>query len=695
MEQRHGDNSDISWIHELLSDIVSLSTDKERSELFDKYGSEHKGETEEIILNDADIIAEMLVRLRNYSGIVNHKLMSLTDDERAELEETERIIDENEFDYYFQPIVNAKDGEIFSYEALMRPKSSMKLSPLHILKYAELVNRLSDIERGTFLNVLSIIDLRKSEFLGKYVFINSIPEVKLEAEDYRRVTKMLLKHADTAVVEMTEQSEIDDEHLKALKERYRNMGVKMAIDDYGSGYSNVGNLLRYMPNFVKIDRSLLHEIHMSPKKRHFVREIIQFCHDNEILALAEGVETADELHTVILLGADLIQGYFTARPAPEIIKSIPDDIKQLIKRYHQEREEGIGQQVYLADCAERVLLDRLAPSGIKCIVVGANGNGDVTVEGDPSVDSQIRIETRKGFSGRIILENAWLTGIKNRPCIDIGEENDVTIVLVGDNKLDTGGIRVPQSSRFTLAGDGRREINLDDKEYYGIGNGVGLLHGELIFEQSGRLTVNSHGQTGIAIGSGNGGIIRINSGQYRLNLQGDVAVGIGALYASTEMCIHDCDIGMEMTSARGTAIGTIGRSNDISIYKTSAKIFMSGIELVGIGTLDGENSKLSVQEASCFVTIKGERSSAVAALDGKSDIYLEQAAVRLTVEGERSLGIGGFTGNTSIHQKGANTHVTLNSAINAGEYLKRENVISEHGTFILTLNGADIISVEG
>ena len=235
MEQQHNENYDISWIHELLDNILKLSSDEERSLLIEKYNNEHKGEIEEAIMNDVDKIAEMLVRFRNYTGIVNHRLMSLSDHERAELEETERIIDENQFDYYFQPIVNAKNGEIYSYEALMRPKSSMKLSPLHILKYAGLVNRLPDIERGTFLNVLGIIDLRKSEFMGRFVFINSIPEAKLEAEDYRKVTKMLLKHADMAVVEMTEQSEIDDESLESLKERYKNMGVKMAIDDYGSG----------------------------------------------------------------------------------------------------------------------------------------------------------------------------------------------------------------------------------------------------------------------------------------------------------------------------------------------------------------------------------------------------------------------------------------------------------------------------
>lgn len=686
------DSMDYLWLHDLLNDVISLTTEEKRAELMEKYRLEHKSETDQLIIQDVDVISELILHSKNNGSLLDHRLSALTEEERAELAETEHIIDENLFDYYFQPIVNTTDGEIYSYEALMRPKSSMKLTPMHILKYAGLVNRLSDIERGTFMNVLGIIDLRKEDFLGKFVFINSIPEAKLNVEDFRNVTRLLLKHADTAVVEMTEQSEVDDESLEKLKERYRNMGIKMAIDDYGSGYSNAGNLLRYMPNFVKIDRSLLSGIQNSPKKRHFVREIIQFCHDNDILALAEGVETAEELHTVIMLGADLVQGYYTARPAPEIIDSIPEAIKQMIKRYHQEREDGIGQQVYLADCAERIVLERLMQSKMKRIVIGANGNGDVIVEGDPTVDTQMHIETKKDFSGKITLENAWLTSIKNRPCIDIGEDNDVTIVLRGDNKLDLGGIRVPESSKLTIAGEGKLEIDLDSNEYYGIGNGIGLLHGELVFEQSGRITINSKGQTGIAIGSGNGGIIRINAGQYRLNLQGDVIVGIGSLYSDNELVIHDCDIGMEMTAARGTAIGSIGRNNDITIFKTSAKIFMSGIELVGIGTLDGEKTSINVREASCFVNIKGERCAAFAALEGKSNISVTQAGVSLTVSGKQALGAGGFTGDTSMRQETAEIHITLNTPIDVMEYIDRSRAEFISGQIILTHNGVDIVS---
>ena len=680
-------SNDCLWIHELLCELKDVSTDGERMALIERFRREHTGDIENAVIDDADTLAEMLISLKN-SG-TDHKLANLSEAELAELQETEHIIDENLFDYYFQPIVSAKDGEIYSYEALMRPKSDMKLTPYHILKYASLVNRLPDIERGTFLNVLGIIDVRKEDFFGKSVFINSIPEAKMSTEDFRKVTKMLLKHSDMAVVEMTEQSEIDDESLESLKERYRNMGVKMAIDDYGSGYSNAGNLLRYMPNFVKIDRSLLTDIQNSPKKRHFVREIIHFCHENDILALAEGVETAEELHTVILLGADLIQGYFTARPAPEIIGSIPEDIKQMIKRYHQEREDGIGQQVYIADVSERIILERLMQSGMKCIVIGSNGSGDISIEGSSELDSQIRIETRKGYSGRITLENAWLNSIKNKPCIDIGEDNEVTLVLSGDNKLDTGGIRVPQSSKLTIAGEGRLAINVNGKEFYGIGNGAGMWHGDITFEQSGRITVNADGEKGVAIGSGNGGVININAGQYRLNVQGDVNVGIGALYAESDMVIHDCDIGMEMNSARGTAIGSIGKSDFITIFKTSLKIFMTGIELVGIGTLDGEKTEFAIREASCFITIKGERCSAIAALEGSTDTSIDRAAFGLTVSGKQALGIGGFTRNTTIHHNSAEVHIKVDTPVDINDYIDRQRISIDKTSFDIMYNGKE------
>ena len=210
------------------------------------------------------------------------------------------MLDENLLSYHFQPIVRAEDGEIYSYEALMRSGSGRKISPLKIIRYANSLGRIQDIEKATFLNVLELVDSKHDFFEDRKIFINSIPGIKLKREDQMRVDHLLREHAQQIVVELTEQAELEDETLENLKTHLMELGSGIAVDDYGTGYSNISNLLRYMPNVVKIDKSLLTEIQSSSQKQHFVRNIIEFCHDNNILALAEGVETREELQAVNL-----------------------------------------------------------------------------------------------------------------------------------------------------------------------------------------------------------------------------------------------------------------------------------------------------------------------------------------------------------------------------------------------------------
>ena len=74
-------NNDNTWIHSLLTDIIKLTSDKERSEILDKYRSNPKDETDSLILQDADTLSELLVRLRNSSDVLNNKLAGLSDEE--------------------------------------------------------------------------------------------------------------------------------------------------------------------------------------------------------------------------------------------------------------------------------------------------------------------------------------------------------------------------------------------------------------------------------------------------------------------------------------------------------------------------------------------------------------------------------------------------------------------------------------
>ena len=105
-----------------------------------------------------------------------------------------------------------------------------------------------------------------------------------------------------------------DEDLKHMKQTYDSIGIGTAVDDYGTGYSNVSNLLRYLPDYVKIDRALISGIEDSPQKQHFVRDIIEFSHNNGIKALAEGVETVDQAANLLECGCLEMQGFYFYKP---------------------------------------------------------------------------------------------------------------------------------------------------------------------------------------------------------------------------------------------------------------------------------------------------------------------------------------------------------------------------------------------
>ena len=243
----------------------------------------------------------------------------------------ELLIEKNLFKYHFQPIVNAKNGEIIAYEALMRTDSAINMRPLEILEAAKEYNRLYDIEKATMFNVMEHYSRNKDKFGDKKVFINSIPGHFLSDEDMDILFDRYKEHMDNFIFELTEQDSVPDEELYKIKKLSGNADINpIAIDDYGMGHSNIVNLMRYSPHIIKIDHFLISDIHKNQNKQHFVRSTIEFAKLNNIMVLAEGVETSNEMHTLIDLGVDYIQGFYTGRPAPEPVPSINEEIRQEI-----------------------------------------------------------------------------------------------------------------------------------------------------------------------------------------------------------------------------------------------------------------------------------------------------------------------------------------------------------------------------
>ncbi len=248
------------------------------------------------------------------------------------------LIKKNLFTYHFQPIVDARTGEICAYEALMRTSEEIGMNPGEVIEVAKEYNRLYDIERATLFNVMEYIEKHHDEFGERRIFINVIPGNFLREKDSRIFHNMYEHLFSQCTLEITELNEVTDENLDVLA---NSPLFEVAIDDYGTGFSNIVSLLRFKPQVLKIDRYLISGIQDDVNKQMFVKSTIEFAQLNNIKVLAEGVETAEELSAVIEYGVDLIQGFYTARPAPKPLDGIPEKIRAEITAANERRVEPL------------------------------------------------------------------------------------------------------------------------------------------------------------------------------------------------------------------------------------------------------------------------------------------------------------------------------------------------------------------
>jgi len=467
--------------------------------------------------------------------------------------------------------------------------------------------------------------------------------------------------------------------------------LNIAIDDYGTGYSNVSNLLRYMPDFVKIDRSLLSDIHEYTQKQHFVREIIDFCHDNGIKALAEGVETSDELRTVIHLGADLIQGYYTARPSASLIGEIDKKIRGEIMHYYQERIDGNSKRIYIAGKTNRVSLANLVKDGCTDIIIGHDDMvyKDISIIGTPQMKTDLHILIEPGYKGCITLEDVYFSNIKNRPAIDISSNSNVTLVLVGSNTLYRAGIRVPESSRLLVEGNGSLSIDLDSAESYAIGNDLNSAHGEIVFGQDGLIRIKSRGKAGVCIGSGLGGIIRINRGEYNFDIDMESIVCIGSVSGAVDLNITTCRIDAEVAAAVGAFIGSLEGDASVSIVKSSVSLYDHGETLAAIGSLRGSVASLKTRFISLTLNVMADASTVLGALNGSTFLNISDTHLKVDAAGQNALVFGGYNEDTNVILCNSDINVKIRTSLGKETMADDRNVKISNSRFRLIVNGQE------
>ena len=264
--------------------------------------------------------------------------------ERRCHEEFRRLINEELISYHFQPIIDAKDGSVFAYEALMRVDLPTLHSPADVLRLAREENCLHEVERITFFCASSAY--QALENAGKVVpsallFVNSIASQYLTPDELSEYSARYASILPRIVIEITEEEGLDPKALR-IKQTIRGSSGAFALDDYGSGYSNERSLLELSPNYIKIDLSIIRDIDTDANKRQIVSNTVSYAHQRGMKVVAEGLETADEVRTVLSLGVDLLQGFFLAMPQVEPGGASEESLAVIAEMYSQSDESQIS-----------------------------------------------------------------------------------------------------------------------------------------------------------------------------------------------------------------------------------------------------------------------------------------------------------------------------------------------------------------
>ena len=557
------------------------------------------------------------------------------------------VVDENRIHYNFQPIVDAGTGEIFGYEALMRPEeiNGIKLAPLEVISIAEKQGRTAEIERLTFSNTVEFLSQNQDFFRSKKLFINSIPNCMLSDSEYNKIFDEYSGVFDKLIVEITEGCQISPENIELLQARYKSKRAQIALDDYGSGYANESTLISLKPDYIKIDHSIITGIDTDSSKQNLVTNMINFAKNHGIKVLGEGVETRGELESVITLGVDLIQGYYTSKPNAVLLLDIPADIKDEILDINI-KNVGYARKTYIITDSEPVDIIVLAVKGYTELLVQAS---PVYIKGDPTRTVKMRIRCEDGYNGTINICDVNMDGFDS-PVLTLGNNCEVMLKAEGSCCFLYEGIRVPESSRFILTGNGNLNIDASGNNGVIIGGNCFQDFGKLVLNMDGDLNITSMGDSIVAVGGGSNGSnsgIDILSGEISANLRGASVVGIGVISGNIDIKISDAKIGFESSGQNVVAIGS--KNGKVSI-ECSGEVTAdcSGDNCCGIGTLENGSGTVSLLDGNYDLAIHAKNSVAIGAINGKADVSVNYGRYRLACEGNTAVGIGDILGSETI-----------------------------------------------
>ena len=280
------------------------------------FGKEHLYEDAKCGLEEA-IDKKILIKYANDSSIQEH----IEAKKNMEVIKMVKIaLDNYKIVSYFQPIINNKTRIIEKYESLVRlvDEDGNVLSPYAFLDISKKGSYYNKITHRVLENSFKIL-----EHITTKISIN-LSSLDIEKEETRSILYELLERyssdAGRIVFELLEDENVKDfAVIKRFIKKVKKLGVMIAIDDFGAGYSNFERLLEFEPDILKIDGSLIKNIANDIYSRNIVETIVSFAKKQNIITIAEFVENEEIFNILNNLGVDYSQGYYFGEPKKIVI----------------------------------------------------------------------------------------------------------------------------------------------------------------------------------------------------------------------------------------------------------------------------------------------------------------------------------------------------------------------------------------
>ncbi len=274
------------------------------------------GSTPEALCRHADEACQSALRLRERHALYHGQRRSPVGHDALH----EAIL-RNQLQVWLQPI-HAVDGDrLMGFESLARWRAEDGwIAPDVFIPLAEQTGLIDELTRWSINTTLRHCAPALVERAGLTCAINLSPRAILEHDIVEQIAASLKIWGvapQALVVEITETAFIDDaEHIADVLGELHDMGVGIAIDDYGTGYSSLGYLKQFPMTELKIDRSFVQDVAENARGGQLVAAMIDLAHRLGAVAVAEGVETSAALAVLRALECDFYQGYLRAHPAP-------------------------------------------------------------------------------------------------------------------------------------------------------------------------------------------------------------------------------------------------------------------------------------------------------------------------------------------------------------------------------------------